>query len=87
MAVRLMPAALPGLDDVRAGLEERARSGPFTVDPEAALDALGVDWADIATLGYDGRLYRAHRDGCDEAVTAATPDELAAAMRARWGCS
>jgi|HubBroStandDraft_6_1064221.scaffolds.fasta_scaffold22410_8 hypothetical protein len=85
MAVRLMPAALPGLDTVRAALEEHARSGPFAVDPDAALDALCVDWDGTATLGYDGQRYRAHLDGCEEAVAAATPDELVVAMRARWG--
>jgi hypothetical protein len=85
MAVRLIPAALPGLDTVRAGLEEHARSGPFAVDPGAALDALELDYGDHFALGHDGRRYRAHRDGCDEAVAAATPDELVAAMRAWWG--
>ena len=73
-------------DDVRADLEDRPRK-PFAVDPAAALDALELDFGDHFTLGHDGKWFWAHRDGSEEAVTAATPDELVRALRARWGAS
>jgi hypothetical protein len=84
MAVRLMPAPLPGLETVRAELEEHARSGPFAVDPDAALE---LNYGDHFTLGHDGTWFYAYRDGCEETVITPTPDELVAAMQARWGPS
>ena len=68
---------------VRADLEDRAR-GPFAVDAETVLEILSETYGDDYTLGHDGRWFWAHRDECEEAVTAATPDELVAAIRARW---
>jgi hypothetical protein len=69
---------------VRAELEDKPR-GPFSVDPGAALDALELEFGDLCTLGHDGRWFRAHRDGSEETVIAATPDELVRGMQDRWG--
>jgi hypothetical protein len=59
--------------------------GPFGVDEDKALDALGLAWGDhYDEIGvYDGAWY-AHREGAPdgEVVTGATPDELNAAIRA-----
>ena len=57
----------------------------LTVDERAILDALTCDWGAAYVIGCVNGRWRATRwDGTGEQLAGATPDNLAAALRADW---
>ena len=67
------------------GTAGTAHRGPFDVDQDRALDALRLAWGDVYDLGFADSAYRAARiDGTGDLLTAQTPDELDAEIRADW---
>jgi hypothetical protein len=69
-----------------AALAASGQRGIFEVDPERAAEALGLTWGELyQDIGVEGGRWRARsRDGDGRVLTADTPDELAARMRADW---
>ncbi len=58
---------------------------PFAVDEARWLERLTLDWGSVFLVQVNGgRWYASHRDGTGDAIIAATPGELAAAMGAAW---
>jgi hypothetical protein len=61
------------------------RRGAFNRDPERAAEVLRLSWTEY-DIGFADGAYRAARlDGTGDLLTGATPDEMAAAIRADWG--
>lgn len=61
------------------------RRGPLGIDQGGARDALRPAWGEVCDTGFADRAYRAARlDGTGYLLSGATPDELAAAVRADW---
>ena len=58
---------------------------PFTVDEDRWLEALAREWGRLYLISVNGgRWYGVRRDGSGDAITAATPGELNAALHAAW---
>lgn len=61
---------------------------PFAIDEDRWLEALAREWGRLFLVTVnDGRWYAVKRDGSGNAVIAATPGELNAAMHAAWSGS
>lgn len=58
---------------------------PFAVDEKRALEALGLLWSDAYDIAVkDGTWTASRRDTSDPDITASTPGELEAGIRADW---
>ena len=64
--------------------DARARD-PYAVDEARWIEALNRDWGRIFLISPSGGRWYANRlDGTGDAIIAATPGELAAAMGTAW---
>ena len=67
---------------VSGGTRER---DPFALDEDRALEDLARTWGAYYLVSADaGRWFAVRRNGTGDAIIAATPGELAAAMGSAW---